>query len=654
MTLTKRILIGSIGAVFAASARPVVAHDWVEFNGHSYALTDVTGNWQAAEDEAVALGGHLVAVGCRAENDFLLTTFAQPDSRWIGLYQIPGSPEPGGGWVWSNGEPVGYTNWCPAEPNNYNGVEHWAELKYSGSYCAGQWNDVWALREWRGIIELSPPTTTVITHGFLLGSGKPDWAVAMAEQIALVADGSVYGYDPATGGWLFRTGSGLNEHVVLVLNWAEESDGELFGPGPNWMFAEAAADAFYSALRDLGGALDGVDVLRGRTVHLIGHSRGASVNSELARRLLANGAVDSIDQVTTLDAHPVNGALCDWGDRVPSHWIGVDWTDNYFQGSYSACQLPGLVRGLSLLGVHETNLSSVDWNNACTDHTNVHAWYHGTITGAGLVDGCEIHPEWFVGTNPADPLCESWDCQGYVYSALRSGSCSRPSISDPMERPTVPPVIFNGSFDIEGRGTYAGWWYHGGTDGDGSIVTLGDRHVMRMTVFPSETVTHRHNRFFLPCGAAAVEVVVRLTSPGHAGDYFAVDLTRDNEPDCRVGYIDLEDHWASYGTEWRSYAFSLDAPCVQHDRSWQIELEAHAESGNEELVVEVDNVGIQMYGGDPCDTNCDGTVDAFDIEPLLAILFEGAAPCASCAGDANGDGTVNAFDIEPFLNCLFR
>ena len=145
MTLAKRILIGSIGAVLAGSAPPVVAHDWFEFNGHLYALTDVTGNWQAAEDEALALGGHLVAVGDSDENDFLLNTLAQPDNRWIGLYQIPGSGEPGEGWVWSNGEPVEYTNWIPGQPNN-SGNEDWAEMKGGGSSWPGQWNDQGAER----------------------------------------------------------------------------------------------------------------------------------------------------------------------------------------------------------------------------------------------------------------------------------------------------------------------------------------------------------------------------------------------------------------------------------------------------------------------------------------------------------------------------
>ena len=56
---------------------------------------------------------------------------------------------------------------------------------------------------------------------------------------------------------------------------------------------------------------------------------------------------------------------------------------------------------------------------------------------------------------------------------------------------------------------------------------------------------------------------------------------------------------------------------------------------------------------EPCDMDCDGDVDAFDIEPFLGILFGGDEPCLPCTGDADGDGDVDAFDIEPFLECLF-
>ncbi len=69
-------------------------------------------------------------------------------------------------------------------------------------------------------------------------------------------------------------------------------------------------------------------------------------------------------------------------------------------------------------------------------------------------------------------------------------------------------------------------------------------------------------------------------------------------------------------------------------------------------VIAVNVEGTRLGGCDPCDTNCDGAVDAFDIEPFIDVLINGPPGCSSCAGDADGNGMVNAFDIEPFIQCL--
>jgi hypothetical protein len=63
--------------------------------------------------------------------------------------------------------------------------------------------------------------------------------------------------------------------------------------------------------------------------------------------------------------------------------------------------------------------------------------------------------------------------------------------------------------------------------------------------------------------------------------------------------------------------------------------------------------GCGGCGFDPCDTDCDGDVDAFDIEPFINVLLGGfGSGCSPCSGDVDGDGDVDAFDIEPFIACL--
>ena len=68
-----------------------------------------------------------------------------------------------------------------------------------------------------------------------------------------------------------------------------------------------------------------------------------------------------------------------------------------------------------------------------------------------------------------------------------------------------------------------------------------------------------------------------------------------------------------------------------------------------------DEFGSFAFG----DLNCDGAINAFDIEPFLVALFEpgeypGRFPnCDIELADINADGRVDAFDIEPLLDLLF-
>lgn len=53
----------------------------------------------------------------------------------------------------------------------------------------------------------------------------------------------------------------------------------------------------------------------------------------------------------------------------------------------------------------------------------------------------------------------------------------------------------------------------------------------------------------------------------------------------------------------------------------------------------------------PCDANCDGTLNPFDVQPFLDLLG-GATPCDACTGDTDGNGTINPFDVTTFLECI--
>jgi len=148
-------------------------------NGHSYTLI-AGSSWPDAENQAVALGGHLTTIRNSEENDWLhpwLESITGPQWWvWTGLYQIPGSSEPFGGWEWISGEPVTYTNWSAGEPNDYYGSgdpENWC-----GYYIRVQAPDREFPKHWLdvrdeqsfGIVEVTsaipePTTATVFTTG---------------------------------------------------------------------------------------------------------------------------------------------------------------------------------------------------------------------------------------------------------------------------------------------------------------------------------------------------------------------------------------------------------------------------------------------------------------------------------------------------------
>ena len=159
----------------AALAASSLAQTWVTnpANGHRYTLVSDNSSWSDAENEAVALGGHLVTINDLDENQWVVKEIAAPvtiSPVWIGLHQLPNSLEPGEGWTWSSGEAVTFTNWADGEPNQYLGlIEDWAEM-YIADVPIGGWNDVnlSMTRVEYGVVEVVPEPATIGILGLSL------------------------------------------------------------------------------------------------------------------------------------------------------------------------------------------------------------------------------------------------------------------------------------------------------------------------------------------------------------------------------------------------------------------------------------------------------------------------------------------------------
>ncbi|MBS0263180.1 MAG: hypothetical protein JSS02_14645, partial [Planctomycetes bacterium] len=132
----------------------------VTFGGHTYVETAPM-TWHQAEAQAVALGGHLVAINSAAEQAFIVANFdlAQGQSLWMGLTD---ENRGNGNFGWTNGDPLTYTNWGNGEPNNI-GLEHFGDLEQRG----GLWNNYATQQPLRGIMEFVPvaaPSVQTLAH----------------------------------------------------------------------------------------------------------------------------------------------------------------------------------------------------------------------------------------------------------------------------------------------------------------------------------------------------------------------------------------------------------------------------------------------------------------------------------------------------------
>ena len=78
------------------------------------------------------------------------------------------------------------------------------------------------------------------------------------------------------------------------------------------------------------------------------------------------------------------------------------------------------------------------------------------------------------------------------------------------------------------------------------------------------------------------------------------------------------------------------------------------ESGPDAVPFKVLGVELGTLG----DLNCDGVLNAFDIDPFVLALTDPAGyaaawpNCDRMLADINGDGVVNAFDIDPFVDLI--
>lgn len=215
---------------------------------------------------------------------------------------------------------------------------------------------------------------TVITHGF--NGNVTDWVIPMAERMIDYpgfpgSEASCYVLEvtnrngPATAVWAGGVKPNLSDsgEIFIKLDWSDIAG--IFQASSDQV-AEAAVNALIDPAlisSDTGGR-----ALAELPLHLIGHSRGSSVVTEMAERLGKRGIW--VDQVTTLDPYPVSF----FGDDPVRTWENVLYADNYWQDIGAGDP----ITGDPLSGAFNRELTNLNGGNG-SSHSDVHLWYHGTV-----------------------------------------------------------------------------------------------------------------------------------------------------------------------------------------------------------------------------------------------------------------------------------
>ena len=195
------LVIGSVtidrGGTLDISGGNVQVNGSLGFAGARYQRTSAAMTWAAAEAEAVALGGHLVAINSQAEQDLISTLFIEQfgTTHYIGLTDQAQE----GTFVWTTGEPLTFTRWLPGQPDDFNGNEDVVSVLPNG-----QWLDVAGDQPVFGIMELPNSGALNFTGGTLAVSGGA--------------------FDPGPGGY---TLSGPDNPTLKLVNGATTRTGEV-------------------------------------------------------------------------------------------------------------------------------------------------------------------------------------------------------------------------------------------------------------------------------------------------------------------------------------------------------------------------------------------------------------------------------------------
>jgi hypothetical protein len=264
---------------------------------------------------------------------------------------------------------------------------------------------------------------TIITHGY--ADNTRGWVSVMADGIAQRAGGlgavSIYtlrvginlqhklgivGFTPDANSPLF--GQASSGETIIKLDWSTVND----GPGPTQPIGDVVASYLMQPHANIPALVE-------EPLHFIGHSRGASLNTEIVKDLGEHGIW--VDQFISLDPHPIRAV----NDEPMTTWSNIEFADDYWRSSPT-----DPINGQPVTGAFLQSLNaSVEAHITDGDpHTDVHAWYYGTINLTATSDETvpiPIPSSWYGDTAAIPPR----DKTGFYFSSIAGGQRPASGIS---------------------------------------------------------------------------------------------------------------------------------------------------------------------------------------------------------------------------------
>ncbi|MBI3194473.1 MAG: VCBS repeat-containing protein, partial [Ignavibacteriae bacterium] len=463
-----------------------------------------------------------------------------------------------------------------------------------------------------------PYGTTIIIHGYtsdwLVLDGTLEenahWTLTMAKAIAnKIGNGVVY---KIQNGEIIDTpyySIGSGGEKIIVMDWIKESNDAIYG------YSEGASDALLAAL--IKGTIENKWELK--QLHFIGHSRGTVVASETIQRLglyanttnalRTNIVVDTNIHFTMLDPHPwdnregdgiadpgsandydVNGKLIDRGVVC---WENVSFADNYWHTTNGIC--PDL-NGLSNIPGCSSNFELTPRLSGCGQHSQIHAWYHGTINDTANSDGDGIifdTDNWYFQDTRVDT--------GFNFSKsinpqkITTIATSSPRIQISSDNTLDIKKMFNGDFSKPKTDPryqdgiswlIPGWEFQGGT-GNAYIENkniskdiVDNAHLVLSPQVPITTlVAQTHNNFFVPNNVDTIWYRVRIKHSPRSGHF----------------RVYLDDEWIDgFAIDWEGSYLTRSIPLTEFQKgtSHSIKFECEADNLLLSPTLWIDDVGF--------------------------------------------------------------